>query len=51
MSSTIDIGTLCVTIMILVISRELITTLDTRITNLRPFGQGHNIWVDYLHLL
>ncbi len=44
MSSTI--GTIHITMMILVISRELVTTINTRITNLRPYGQGHKIWVD-----
>ena len=47
MSSTI--GTIHITMMILVISRELVTTINTRITNLRPYGQGNKIWVDQLH--
>ena len=49
--SSRDTGIVHVLMMILVALSELVTTLDTRITNVRLFGQGHNILVGSLMLI
>lgn len=38
-------------ILIEVLFQQLVTTLGTTITNIRPFGLGHYIWVGYFLLI